>query len=109
MTAQLEAMRAQLRDSEQQRLQQSEAPPDAPPEPARVPEPDNQLFPDELPPELVAWIGEDGDIDAQAILDRLKAGAGRWLEGLDEDLKGVRPSTLLLVFGLGVMVGKMTA
>ena len=64
---------------------------------------------DTLPPDLADWLGEEGEIDAQAILEDLKAGASRWLGEFNEDLKDTKPSTLLLVFGLGVMVGKMTA
>ncbi len=105
-TEQLYAMRAQLQRIEQERLareKEATATEQIPPVAESAPESAA------LPPELASWIGEEGDIDAEAVLDNLKAGVGRWLEGFDEDLKNTRPSTLLLVFGLGVMVGKMTA
>ena len=64
---------------------------------------------EQLPAELSSWLEQDGDIDPQAILDELKEGASQWLEGFNEDLKDTRPSTLLLVFGLGVLAGKITS
>ena len=105
-TEQLYAMRAQLQRMEQERLaREKEATATEQVPPAAESAPESAA----LPPELASWIGEEGDIDAEAVLDNLKTGVGRWLEGFDEDLKNTRPSTLLLVFGLGVMVGKMTA
>jgi hypothetical protein len=105
-TEQLYAMRAQLQRMEQERLAREK---DAA-ESERIP-PVTESAPESeaLPPELASWLGEDTDIDAEAVVANLKAGIGRWLDGFDEDLKNTRPSTLLLVFGLGVMVGKMTA
>jgi hypothetical protein len=32
-----------------------------------------------------------------------------WLSALNEDLKDTKPTTLLAVFGLGVMVGRLTS
>ena len=103
-TEQLQALRAQLQQIEQERAAHDRQATAAAPRPS-----ESSAATQALPPELASWLGENGDIDAQEILDNLKAGIGLWLEGFDEDLKNTRPSTLLLVFGLGVMVGKMTA
>ena len=70
-----------------------------------------------LPPE------DDGDIsdedlstleamlaefDAQELMDTVSTHAREWLGGLNEDLQHTKPSTLLTVFGLGVIVGRLT-
>jgi hypothetical protein len=70
-----------------------------------------------LPPE------DDGDIsaedlsmleamlaefDAQELMDTVSTHAREWLSTLNEDLKHTKPSTLLTVFGLGVIVGRLT-
>lgn len=103
-TRQLYAMREQLQLLEKERKErQREAPPRAKDVAPMTP------VGDTLPADLADWLGEEGEIDAQAILADLKAGASRWLGEFNEDLKDTKPSTLLLVFGLGVMVGKMTA
>ena len=104
-TNELYAMREQLMLLEQERLaRQRESTSQEAAAADRAPAAEESL-----PPDLSSRLGENGDIDAQAVLADLKAGAGRWLAALDEDLKDTKPSTLLLVFGLGVMVGIMTA
>lgn len=70
-----------------------------------------------LPPE------DDGDIsdedlsnleallaefDAQDVMDTVSTHAREWLSTLNDDLKQTKPSTLLTVFGLGVIVGRLT-
>ena len=105
-TQQLYALRAQLERLEQERLNRERSATDRESiQSAAVSAPEME----ELPPELASWLGEIGDIDAEVILDNLKSGIGGWLEGFDEDIKNTRPSTLLLIFGLGVMVSKMTS
>jgi len=67
--------------------------------------------------------GDDGDIsdedlstleamlaefDAQDVMDTVSTHAREWLSTLNEDLKHTKPSTLLTVFGLGVIVGRLT-
>ncbi len=103
-TRQLYAMREQLHALEKERLARQRETPERVTDSAPV-----KPGGDSLPPELADWLGEEGEIDAQAIVDDLKAGASRWLGEFNEDLKDTKPSTLLLVFGLGVMVGRMTA
>lgn len=103
---QLSVMRAELQRLEQQRLIREKEVSEV----ARSPDTDEPMADDEkLPAELASWLKENQDIDPQAILDELKEGAGQWLDGFNEDLKDTRPSTLLLVFGLGVLAGKLTS
>lgn len=63
-----------------------------------------------LPRDLSEWVAgvATDDVDAQALLDTVKANVGNYLEGFNEDLRDTKPSTLLLIFSLGVMVGRMT-
>ena len=42
-------------------------------------------------------------------LAHLRDMAGDWLESLNEELKDTRPSTILLIFGLGVLVGRLSS
>lgn len=100
---QLRQLRADLDRLEAQRREHA-APPPAPGTTASAAEPVQ-----ELPQELAAWLQQDGDIDAEAIIARLKAGTADWLDGLNDDLKDTKPSTILLLFGLGVVVGRLTA
>ena len=48
------------------------------------------------------------DFDAQDVMDTGSTHAKEWLSTLNEDLKNTKPSTLLTVFGLGVIVGRLT-
>jgi len=48
------------------------------------------------------------EFDAQDAMQNLSTHAREWLAALNEDLKHTRPSTLLTVFGLGVIVGRLT-
>jgi hypothetical protein len=48
------------------------------------------------------------EFDAQEVMDTVSTHAKEWLSGLNEDLKHTKPSTLLTVFGLGVIVGRLT-
>ena len=104
---QLHQLRSQLDALEQERKARAasaEAALAAAPDPAS-PDTESAL---NIPEELTDWLTDDGEIDAEAILERLKDSTSRWLEGLDEDLKDTKPSTILLVFGLGVMVGRLS-
>jgi hypothetical protein len=105
-TEQLYAMREQLQLLEKERLERQR---EVPARAVSAAEETGTPAGETLPPELASWLGEEGEIDAQAILADLREGANRWLGEFNEDLKDTKPSTLLLVFGLGVMVGKMTA
>ena len=48
------------------------------------------------------------EFDAQDVMDTVSTHAREWLSTLNEDLKHTKPSTLLTVFGLGVIVGRLT-
>ena len=48
------------------------------------------------------------DFDAQDVMDTVSTHARAWMSTLNEDLKHTKPSTLLTVFGLGVIVGRLT-
>jgi len=48
------------------------------------------------------------EFDAQDVIDTMSTHAKTWLSTLNEDLKHTKPSTLLTVFGLGVIVGRLT-
>jgi hypothetical protein len=64
----------------------------------------------ENPKEFVEdWLEGLEDIDPVQILERLKAGAGDWFDELNDELKDVRPSTVLTIFGFGALVGRLTA
>jgi hypothetical protein len=69
------------------------------------------------PPEADGNISEEdlstleamlAEFDAQDIMDTVSTHAKEWLSTLNEDLKHTKPSTLLTVFGLGVIVGRLT-
>ncbi|MGI9294474.1 MAG: hypothetical protein ACR2PS_10885 [Pseudomonadales bacterium] len=103
---QLSAMRAELQQLETARMtREKEASERLRSTNTDAPKTDDE----QLPAELSSWLEQDGDLDPQAIFDELKEGANRWLDGFNEDLKDTRPSTLLLVFGLGVLAGKITS
>ncbi len=70
-----------------------------------------------LPPEDDADISDEDlstleallvEFDAQEVMDTVSTHAREWLGTLNEDLKHTKPSTLLTVFGLGVIVGRLT-
>ena len=48
------------------------------------------------------------EFDAEQLLDSLSTHASSMLATLNDDLRQTRPSTLLTVFGLGVIVGRLT-
>jgi hypothetical protein len=48
------------------------------------------------------------EFDAQDVMDKVSTHAKAWMSTLNEDLKHTKPSTLLTVFGLGVIVGRLT-
>jgi hypothetical protein len=48
------------------------------------------------------------EFDAEEVIDTLSTHAKEWLGTLNEDLKHTKTSTLLTVFGLGVIVGRLT-
>jgi regulator of protease activity HflC (stomatin/prohibitin superfamily) len=58
--------------------------------------------------ELSALKAMLAEFDAEELIDTVSTHAKAWLGTLNEDLKHTKPSTLLTVFGLGVIVGRMT-
>lgn len=48
------------------------------------------------------------EFDTEEAIDNLSAHVKEWLGALNEDLKHTKTSTLLTVFGLGVIVGRLT-
>lgn len=61
------------------------------------------------PPEwLEEWLDENGDLDADALLANLRKLGGDWIEGFNEDLAAVKPSSVVAVFALGVLFGRLT-
>jgi hypothetical protein len=48
------------------------------------------------------------EFDAQDVMDMVSTHTREWLSTLNEDLRHTKPSTLLTVFGLGVIVGRLT-
>ena len=63
---------------------------------------------DELPDWLLAMIDEDGVLDRDAVLATIRNVGNQWLEGFNDDLSNARPSSLLAIFALGVLVGKLS-
>ena len=61
-----------------------------------------------IPADLKGWLGELEGLDGEQLLARIREEAGRWLGEVDADLRDANPSTLLLVFGLGVLVGRLS-
>jgi hypothetical protein len=57
---------------------------------------------------LPDWVSELAEIDKEAALEKLTQLTKSWLINLDNDLEAVKPSTILLILGLGVMLGKLT-
>lgn len=61
-----------------------------------------------LPDWLSAMLDEEGELDPDAVIAVLREGGNEWLEGFNEDLASVRPSSLLAIFALGVLAGKLS-
>ena len=74
------------------------------PDEAAQPEDDGSISDEDLAA-LKAMLA---DFDAQDVIDSVSTHAKAWMSTLNEDLKNTKPSTLLTVFGLGVIVGRLT-
>lgn len=94
MTAELAALKLQLEKLEQDRI------PAAPPAPEPVTKNANEKGED--------WLDGLEGLEPEQILERLKAGAGEWFDELNSELKDAKPSTVLTIFGLGVIIGRLT-
>ncbi len=55
------------------------------------------------------WFEELEGLEAEEVLERIRAAAGDKLGELNAELKDIKPSTLLLIFGLGVVLGRLTS
>ena len=102
----IEEIGSHLNDMKQQRKsskKQAESKVDAADETPQA-EDDNDISDEELSA-LKAMLAE---FDAEELIDTVSTHAKAWLGTLNEDLKHTKPSTLLTVFGLGVIVGRMT-
>ena len=92
----LQELRAQLQQLEQQHPGTLEAAT----EPA--PTADKSLG------DLQDWLEPLRDIEGEELLLRIREEAGQWLGELDADLKEIEPATIFTLFGLGVLVGRLT-
>jgi len=106
LNEEIKEIESQLDDMKQQRKsrqKQAESKVDAADETPQA-EADNDISDEELSA-LKAMLAE---FDAEELIDTVSTHARAWLGTLNEDLKHTKPSTLLTVFGLGVIVGRMT-
>ena len=99
----LAALKAQLQKLEQARTQR-EAPA---PHPVVEPQVPSAATAD-TPQEDDSWMDGLENLEPEQILGRLKEGLGEWFDELDKELKDTKPSTVLTIFGLGVLVGRIT-
>ena len=106
IVAELETLRAQLKRFEQARLQHTLSAS----EPTGAANARASDTAQESPRESVEdWLSGLDDLDTTQILERIKDVTGNWFVDINDDLKDVSPATLLLIFGLGVMVGRLTS
>jgi len=106
LNAEIKEIGAQLDDMKQQRKsskKQTESKVDAADDTPQA-EADDDISDEDLSA-LKAMLAE---FDAEELIDTVSTHAKAWLGTLNEDLKHTKPSTLLTVFGLGVIVGRMT-
>jgi hypothetical protein len=55
------------------------------------------------------WFEELEGMEAEEVLERIRAAAGDKLGELNQELKDIKPTTLLMIFGLGVVLGRLTS
>ena len=106
LSEEIKEIGSQLDDMKQQRKskkKQAESEVDAADETPQA-EADSDISDEDLSA-LKAMLAE---FDAEELIDTVSTHAKAWLGTLNEDLKHTKPSTLLTVFGLGVIVGRMT-
>jgi hypothetical protein len=106
IASELQTLRSQLKQLAQDRLQHKAAA-SKPSEFANI---QSSLTARESPRESVEdWVSGLEDLDTVQVLERIKNVTSDWLVDINDDLKDVRPATLLLIFGLGVLVGRLTS
>ena len=101
---QLLALRAQLQQLELEEAANARA--SEPPAADDSAEQIDEISP--IPADLKGWLGELEGLDGEQLLTRIRDEADRWLGEVDADLKDANPSTVLLVFGLDVLVGRLS-
>ena len=57
---------------------------------------------------LQDWLAQLQEMEGEELLRRIREEAGQWLGELDADLKEMEPATIFTLFGLGVLVGRLT-
>ena len=106
IVAELETLRAQLEQFEQAR-RQHKLPAS---EPTAAANPQASATAEESPRDSIEdWLNGIDGLDTTQILERIKDVTGNWFVDINDDLKDVKPATLLLIFGLGVLVGRLTS
>ena len=105
--AELAVLKMQLQKLEQNRT------PSTPP----TPQSETVATPQASAPDLVAsktdeedddWLEGLQNLDPEQVLERLKTAAAEWFDEFNSELKDARPSTVLTIFGLGVVIGRLT-
>lgn len=106
LEAEIKDIEAQLANLKQQRTTKNTRSKSKAGTAAKAPEPeaDGNASAENLA-DLEALLAE---FDAQDAIDFLSTHARDWLGAFNEDLKHSKPSTLITLFGLGVLVGRLT-
>ncbi len=106
IAAELQTLRAQLKQFERDRSQRKSPAP----EPTGMEHAEASVTAKESPLESAEdWLKGLEDLDPAQLLERMKDVTGDWFVELNDELKDVRPATILLIFGLGVLVGRLTS
>ncbi len=105
MSSELADLRDQLHQLELERAK--ELKPAASATKAAETEPDDLVA--EKATEAGNWFEELEELEAEEVLERIRAAAGEKLTELNEELKDIKPSTLLMIFGAGVVLGRLTS
>jgi hypothetical protein len=109
LSEEIEDIGAHLENMKQQRKsrkKQAESEVDAA-DKTSPPEADDGISNEDLS-SLEAMLADFDAQDVKDVMDTVSTHAREWLSTLNEDLKHTKPSTLLTVFGLGVIVGRLT-
>lgn len=99
----LAALKAQLQQLEQARIQH-EAPASQPVVESQV----RSAATEDMKQEDDDWMDGLESLEPEQILERFKEGLGEWFDELNKELKDTKPSTVLTIFGLGVLAGRLT-
>lgn len=99
----LATLKAQLQNLEKARVQREASAPQPVLEPYAA-----SAATEDAQQEDGSWMDDLESLEPEQILGRLKEGLGEWFDDLNEELKETKPSTVLTIFGLGVIVGRLT-